>query len=160
MARYVAVVHSPLSPAEAFSRLADLRNFAEWDPGVAAAEQVQGGPDAVYDLTLAPPSAPVTLRYRVVTFDPPHRVVVEAHNALLRSRDTMWVGSLDSGALVVYDAELSLPFPLSLGDPLLAPVFRIIGDRAAAGLRRFLEAEPDRTMGVAAAGVDAVGGAA
>lgn len=149
MARYVAVVNSPLPVKEAFARLADLRRFAEWDPGVTLAVQVtpsvsgHDGPGlgAAYDLTLAPPSAPLRLRYRVIEFDPPNRIVVEAANRLLCSYDTISVAASTSGSLVVYDAELRMPFPLALADPVLGPVFNVIGDRAATGLRRFLASE-------------------
>ncbi len=149
MARYVAVVDSPLSVEEAFASLADLRRFAEWDPGVASSVQVTPSADshdgpglgATYDLTLAPPSAPLRLRYRVIEFDPPNRIVVEAANRLLCSYDTISVAASATGSLVVYDAELRLPFPLALADPVLGPVFNVIGDRAATGLRRFLESD-------------------
>ncbi|MCH9721067.1 MAG: SRPBCC family protein, partial [Actinomycetia bacterium] len=52
MARYVTKVRTSRTPQEAFAYLADLRNFAEWDPGVKAVKQVEGsggGPDAVFD---------------------------------------------------------------------------------------------------------------
>ena len=41
MARYVTTVRTPRPPAEAFAYLADLGNFAEWDPGVTAALLVE-----------------------------------------------------------------------------------------------------------------------
>jgi hypothetical protein len=151
MARYVAVVDCPLSAPEAFALVADLRRFADWDPGVAtavqtspaAADQQGPGADAVYELTLAPPSAPVRLRYRVVEFQPPNRVVVEARTRLLRSFDTISVAETATGSLVVYEAELHLAFPFGLADPIVGQVFRVIGDRAAEGLRRFLEGAGD-----------------
>ena len=37
MARYVTKVRTPRSVEDAFAYMADLRNFAEWDPGVTAA---------------------------------------------------------------------------------------------------------------------------
>ena len=46
------------------------------------------------------------------------------------------------GATVVtYDATLRLPFPLSLGDPILQRIFNRIGDKAAAGMESALEGE-------------------
>ena len=72
MARYVTRVQTPRSPTEAFAYLADLRNVAEWDPGVKRAEQVEGdgaGPGAVFDVTVAGPGRDLTLRYVTVEYD-------------------------------------------------------------------------------------------
>ena len=63
MARYVTTVRSAKTPREAFAYMADLRNFAEWDPGVKTVKQVEGsggGKDAVFDVTVA---GPLTTRY-------------------------------------------------------------------------------------------------
>ena len=46
----------------------------------------------------------------------------------------------DGGCRVTYDADLSLKGAFRFGDPLLGVVFGRIGDRAAGGLRRVLEA--------------------
>ena len=49
MAHYLVHVRTPMPPAEAFDYMADLRNFATWDPGVDRVDQVRGdggGPDA------------------------------------------------------------------------------------------------------------------
>ena len=72
MARYVTTVRTTRSPEDAFAYVADLRNFAEWDPGVVAAEQVEGqgiGSDAAYEVTVKNPGRDITLRYRTVEID-------------------------------------------------------------------------------------------
>jgi len=66
MARYVVRVRSPISPGESFDYMADLANFAEWDPGVVGVEQIEGdggGADAVFDVAVKGVRGPVTLRY-------------------------------------------------------------------------------------------------
>ena len=53
MARYKTTVRSPWTADKAFEYMADLRNFAEWDPGVSASKIVEGGApglDAAYDV--------------------------------------------------------------------------------------------------------------
>jgi len=40
MARYIVQVRTPMPPAEAFAYMADLRSFAEWDPGVDRVNQI------------------------------------------------------------------------------------------------------------------------
>jgi carbon monoxide dehydrogenase subunit G len=150
MARYITTVRTPRSPAEAFAYLADLRNFAEWDPGVRRVTQVEGhgaGPEATFDVTVAGvgPGPDLTLRYRTLEHDAPHEVLVRADHVLLTSEDRITVrpddGEEGGGSIVTYDADLRLAGLLRLGDPVLRMVFGRIGDRAAAGLRHALEGE-------------------
>lgn len=141
MARYVTTVRTPCSPEDAFAYVADLRNFAEWDPGVAAAEQVEGqgiGPDAAYDVTVKNPGRDITLRYRTVEFDAPRMLRVVATSWMFTSDDRITVEPDGVSSLVTYDAELRLNGLLRLGDLGLRIAFGRIGDRAAAGLRKAL----------------------
>ncbi len=146
MARYLMHVRTPMPPAEAFSYMADLTNFAEWDPGVERAEQVQGdgpGPDAAFDVAVKAVGRSITLRYDIVTYEAPTTVVAFAENSLLTSHDTITVepdGS-GTGSIVTYDAVLKLKGLLGLADPLLGLSFKQIGDRAGAGLVAALEGE-------------------
>ncbi len=137
MARFTTTVHSPLSATDAFTYMADLRNFAEWDPGVSRSKMVEGhepGLGTAYDVSVTG----ATLRYETVEYNAPHRVVAEAKNAVLRSYDIIEVSETASGCEVIYDATLTLLGPLGLADPLLGVVFDRIGDRAADGLAKAL----------------------
>jgi carbon monoxide dehydrogenase subunit G len=149
MARYVTTLRTPRPAEEAFAYLADLRSFAEWDPGVRRVVQVEGegaGPGATFDVTVAGVGIgpDLTLRYRTVEFDPPHRLLVVARSAVLTSEDRIIVRSDDAGTLVTYDADLRLNGVLRVGDIGLRLVFGRIGDRAAAGMRRALDGQPVR----------------
>lgn len=144
MATYVTTVRTPRSPADAFEYLADLRNFAEWDPGVRAATQVHGdgpGADASYDVTVDTAGRGLTLRYETIEYDPPRSITVKASSRLLTSLDRIGVAPDGDGALVTYDARLTLNGPFGVFDRLLAGRFRTIGDRANGGLIRVLEGE-------------------
>jgi carbon monoxide dehydrogenase subunit G len=138
MARYIVHVRTPMPPAEAFDYMADLTNFAEWDPGVDRVEQVEGdgaGLDAAFDVAVKLPGWTMTLRYDTVAFDEASTTMTAvAQNALLTSEDTVTVEADGSGSIVTYDAELKLKGLLGLSDPLLGLTFNQIGDRAAAGL--------------------------
>lgn len=139
MAFYTTTVATPLPPAEAFAFVADLRRFAEWDPGVRSAVQVAGqhpGLGAAYDLTLAPSGT--VMRYTVREYDAPRRLVVESRTRWLYSYDVLRVEADGRGSKVTYDARLTLRGPLGLFDAALRPVFRRIGDAAALGLRKAL----------------------
>jgi hypothetical protein len=143
MARFVdTVMTSTWSQEDAFAYMADVRNFAEWDPGTVRVEQVRGnvtGPDAAYDVTVRLGTRTTTLRYEVVEWDPPHRLVLEASKPWLHLRDEIVVDRVDSDTLVTYDAHLSLPGALDIFDKLLERKFREVGERGAAGLREKLE---------------------
>ena len=135
MARYTVRIRSPLAPGVAFAFMADLTNFARWDPGVSRAEQVVGarpGPDAAYDVTVKGMRRP--LRYVTHEYDPPRRVVVQARSRLLTSLDEIAIATDGAGSIVTYDARLTLNGPLTLFDALLAAPFRRVADRATAGL--------------------------
>ena len=142
MARYITTVRTQLTPEEAFEYMADLRNFAEWDPGVKKVEQVVGnggGADTEFDVTVT------TMRYRTTVFNPTTELVAVAKTRMLKSTDRITitreaVGG-NHGTLVTYDADLQLNGVLRLADPLLRLAFGRIGDRAAAGLRRVLKGE-------------------
>ena len=144
MARYVVHVRSPKPVDEAFAYMADLRNFADWDPGVARVEQVQGdgpGADAVFDVAVKGIVGSITLRYCITGYEPPGTIVAQAKSPLLRSVDTITVRSAGTGSVVTYDTDLKLNGLLGLADPFLGLAFNQIGDRAAAGLVRVLDGE-------------------
>jgi carbon monoxide dehydrogenase subunit G len=145
MARYVVHVRTPMPPAEAFAYMADLTNFAEWDPGVDRVEQVEGdgaGLGAAFDVAVMLPGRTMTLRYDTVAFDEASTTMTAfAQNALMTSEDTITVEADGDGSIVTYDAELKLKGLLGLSDPLLGLTFKQIGDRAAAGLVETLAGE-------------------
>lgn len=144
MARYVTTVRSAKTPREAFAYMADLRNFAEWDPGVKAVRQVKGsggGPDAVFDVTVVAPGPDLTLRYVTEEHDAPHNLLVVARSSVFTSIDRITVEPDGTGSVITYDADLRLNGVLRIGDLGLRLVFGQIGDRAAAGLRRVLGAQ-------------------
>ena len=142
MARYTVSVNTPMPADEAFTYMADLRNFAEWDPGVAAVEQVEGvgpGEDGIFDVTVKGIPNDLVLRYHTTEFDPSTKLVAQAESKLLTSLDTITVAPNDDGSIVTYDAELTLNGPLKLADPVLKLMFGRIGDRAATGLIKALD---------------------
>lgn len=142
MAQYVTTIETPRPPVDAFAYMADLRNFAEWDPGVREASQVEGdgpGPDAVYDVTVDAPGSGLTLRYRTIEFDAPRSIRVRATSRTFTSEDTVTVEPAGSGSLVTYRAELDLNGPLRVFDLLLRPIFGRIAGRANDGLLRALD---------------------
>ena len=145
MARYVDTVLSPWSPEQAFAYMADARNFAEWDPGVRSSALVRGeapGPDAAFDVVVDSGGHAMTLTYEITSWEPPHRLVLTRRDPLdpVRGRGHHRAHRRRLGRDLRRAALLQSV--LGVFDPLLRRSFRKIGDRAAAGLRRVLEAAP------------------
>ena len=138
MARFVDSVPAPWSQDDAFSYMADVTNFAEWDPATQRVVQVRGtgpGADAAYDVTVDVGKRASTFRYDVVDWEPPHRVVLTASNAVMHLRDEIVLDRIEVETLITYDARITLRGPLKVFDGLLERRFRPMGERAAAGLR-------------------------
>ncbi len=141
MAKYTVSVESSKSVEEAFAYMADLRNFANWDPGVLTVTQVAGdgaGLGSSFDVAVKSVGGGTVLRYETLEYDEPGNLLVEARNSKFTSIDRITVVAKDEGSIVTYAAELLLNGCLSPLNPLLGLVFNRIGDRAAVGLRRVL----------------------
>jgi polyketide cyclase/dehydrase/lipid transport protein len=137
MARYTVHVSTPKPADKAFAYMADLRNFAEWDPGVKEVAQIHGdggGAGATFDVTVKGFLKDLILRYRTTNFEPSTNLVARAESKLVTSLDTITVTTTDHGSIVTYDAELTLNGPLKFADSVLGLAFGRIGDRAAKGL--------------------------
>ena len=144
MARYATTIDTPWSAEAAFAYMAEMRNFAQWDPGVRHAESAIGsgpGLGAAYDLDVRAGPGVMTLRYEIVEWDPPRRLVARAETGTLLSLDEIRVEPTSTGASVTYDAELTFRGIARIASPALALAFRRIGDRAAGGLRTALQSE-------------------
>ena len=103
-------------------------------------DQSPPGPGSAFDVTVRGPR-PTTLRYRIVEFDPPETVVLEARSELLWSLDRITVTATKSGSIVAYEAQLELTGALRFLNPLMGPVFHRIGNRAANGLEIALRSD-------------------
>ena len=145
MAQYHATAESRSPAAETFGYLATFSNAAEWDPGVLAGEQLDAGPPGAgsrFRLTVPFLGVRMSLVYEVIRFVPDREVVLRAANGVLRSTDRIVVTGTAGGATVSYDAEVRLRGPLRVLDPLLRPGFRVVAERAAAGLAGALSRRP------------------
>ena len=128
------------------SRFLD-RDYERYRPSVEAT-RVDDGPLGVGSrfrvvVKTGPGSTPLV--YEVKEFDPGRRIRLVAESSSLRSDDVITVTPTDTGATVVYEADLTLRGVAKVLSPFLGLVFDRIGDRAAAGLRRALDeraAEP------------------
>lgn len=141
MARYQAIIESTWSAQRVFEYMSHFDNAAEWDPGVRRAEHRGGGAIGVgseFHLVTLFRGKEVPLTYRIIDFDSPWRVVLEARNSRIVSRDEVTVRETPTGSQVVYSADLSFRGLWVVLAPVLPRLFRVLGDAARAGLERTL----------------------
>ena len=138
MARYVTEIESALPQGEAFAYMADFANARLWDPSVSEARRVGKAPVGLgskFDLVARFGGRDVPLRYEIVEFDAPRRVVLEAKRAGFVSRDTITVEPTGNGSVVHYDATLTFGGVGRLFDPIMQRIFSRVGARATLGIQ-------------------------
>jgi Polyketide cyclase / dehydrase and lipid transport len=141
MARFVTTVPSQRSQADAFAYLADFENAREWDPSVTEAHRITDGPLGVgAEFAVVSKFGPrqVSLRYRIVRYEPDRLVVLEARSKGFVSTDTITVEAAGDTSRVTYDAVLAFGGLGRLADPLMQVVFNRVGRKAEARLREVL----------------------
>jgi Polyketide cyclase / dehydrase and lipid transport len=141
MARYSTSIESKLPQAEAFAYMADFSNCGVWDPSIAEIERVGDGPlgvGAAWDLVAGFGGRAVPLRYTIVEYEEPIRVVLEAPGKGFTSLDTITVTPSGEGSKVTYEALLSFHGVRRLLDPIMQRLFRKVGDAARDGMRAAL----------------------
>jgi Polyketide cyclase / dehydrase and lipid transport len=141
MARYLTRIESALPQSEAFAYMADFANTRVWDPSVSEACRVGEAPIGIgsaFDLVARFGGRDVPLRYEIVGYDLPRRVVLEAHRPGFVSRDAITVEPAGEGSVVHYDATLAFGGLGRLFDPIMQRLFDRVGARATLGMQAAL----------------------
>ena len=141
MARYLTRIDSALPQADAFAYMADFANAGVWDPSVREASRVDEEPIGIgsaFHLVARFGGRDVPLRYEIVEFDSPRRVVLEAQRPGFVSRDTITVEPAGETSVVHYDATLAFGGVGRLLDPIMQRIFERVGDRATLGMQTAL----------------------
>ncbi|MFN3197223.1 MAG: SRPBCC family protein [Bradymonadia bacterium] len=146
MARYRADIVSPQPIEQVFDLFARFERISEWDPGVTRARRLtagEPGQGTEYEVVVSTLGVKTPLIYRVIAFDPPRRIVLEAQNKHIRSLDTVTCRARsDGGTDLVYDALLELKGPRKIFEASMKVSFQVIGRKAEDGLRRAVGASP------------------
>jgi hypothetical protein len=143
MVRYVTAVGSVLPQTDAFAYMADFSNARLWDPSVSEARRVGDEPvglGSAFDLVARFAGRDVPLRYEIVDYDAPRRVVLEARRPGFVSRDAITVEPAGAGSVVHYDATLAFRGLGRLADPIMQRIFDRVGARATRGMQTALNA--------------------
>ena len=141
MAHYRTTVTSKWDVTTAFAYMSDFSNAATWDPGVVSAHRVGDGDVALgttFELVANFNGRQLPLTYEVIAFDRPRRVVLRAQTNLVLSIDEITFAASEHGTEVTYDADLRTRGWFKLAAPVVALMFKGIGDRARGGLQREL----------------------
>ena len=142
MARYVGRIATPRPPEAAFDYMADFTSVERWDETAVRAVRLDEGPPrlgARFRVTVALAGRENDFDYEVTAFEPPTRLVLRAETGSVISEDEVTVEPDGSGARLTYDAKLTPKGLTRLAAPVLAFLFKRLGDNAAAGLARELD---------------------
>ena len=142
MPRYVVTVPSSWSPDRAYSYMADMTNYVEWDRGILRVTQTKGssgGVGAVYEVTTRGfGGRDMLLTYETTEHDGSTKVLLVGKNFMFTSVDRITVAPSATGCDVTYDAKLTFNGVLAPLNLPLGLVFNKVGDAAARGLRKKL----------------------
>jgi hypothetical protein len=142
MPRYVVTVPSSWSPDRAYSYMADMTNYVEWDRGILRVTQTKGsggGEGAVYEVTTRGfGGRDMLLTYETTEHDGSTTVLLVGKNFMFTSVDRITVAPSATGCDVTYDAKLTFNGVLAPLNLPLGLVFNKVGDAAARGLRKKL----------------------
>lgn len=140
MATYQFHATTTRSASEVFAYFADMVNAPSWDPSISSVVRLDEGAvaqDSSFLVTLGFLGRDLALTYRLVTFEPPTRVVLRAETKLFVSEDEITVARLDDGTTALeYVARLSAQRGTRLLDPLFRIAINHFGTRAGQILRQ------------------------
>jgi hypothetical protein len=149
MPHFRDAVTTDWTPEQAFTYLADARNFAEWDPGTEESSLETGSPTspggdgpgagAVFAVRVHVGPPTVTLHYETVTYDAPTRVTLRAVHPMMELVDDITIDVVDGTTTVTYDATVTMRGVARVFGPLVDRGFAKTAEKGAAGLRARLE---------------------
>lgn len=134
-------------PDAVFAYVAEFEHLTEWDPSALTVTSRTPGPLAVgtaYEVASEFRGRQVDLRYQVVSYVPPRRIVLSGESDSVDATDEIEVQPFGEGARVTYVARFRFNNWLLrlVGPLLLGRAFRTLGRDAAAGMRDALQRLP------------------
>jgi hypothetical protein len=145
MPHFRDAVTTDWTPEQAFTYLADARNFAEWDPGTEESSLETGsptspggdgpGPGAIFAVRVHVGPPTVTLHYETITYDVPTRVTLRAVHPLMELVDDITIDVVDGVTTVTYEATVTMRGVARVLGPLVDRGFAKTAAKGADGLR-------------------------
>lgn len=134
-------VETTLPVDETFAFIADFANSPAWDPNTVSSERLDPGPvgaGARYELRVRQGGRVVPMTYRVATWEPGRRVVLEGEGSNVRARDEIRFEPTTTGTTVDYTADITLTGWMRLIQPFAGGAFERLASDAATGMQRAL----------------------
>lgn len=141
MTKLTETATTTLSPEEAFAHVGEFANVQHWDPGVVTSNKTANRPTevgTVYKLNLDYRGRKLQMQYRVLSYEPGRKVVLEGSGGVVKAIDTIESTTHGDGTMVTYTADLSLTGVARLFQPFMSKRFAEVGRSAGEGLRRWL----------------------
>jgi dehydrogenase/reductase SDR family protein 12 len=130
------------SPIEVFAYACEFAHCEQWDSTASSSVKTSQGPTQVgteYRVVCDLPVGSITLRYRVVQWEAPNRVVLEGRCHWFTVRDTITVTEHSGGTRLDYDAVFNFKYGLSRLEGRLQEGFETMGKASVDGLKEALE---------------------
>jgi len=142
--REVRTVDLPVD--QVFDYVADFSTTEDWDPGVERARALDPiGPGARFEVDAAFLGRTLPMSYRIVTYEPPHRLVLEGRGATSRARDVIVFRTSPAGTTVDWRLELRLRGVARWFETWMLGAVEQLGRAALDGLARRLRQLPSRS---------------
>ncbi len=136
-------LHTRLPIDDAFAYIADFQTSETWDPGVESAQRTDSGEvgvGATYQLAVKMGGRVAPMEYKISRFEPPNRVVLDGRGSGVTAIDDIRFAPHDEGTTIEYIADIRLGGLLRFVQPFMGGTFSGIGERAADGMKRTLDA--------------------
>lgn len=128
--------------ADVFAYACEFANCAQWDATALSSDKVGSEPTGVgteYDVVCAMPVGTISLRYRVLKWQPDEQVVLEGVCPLFTVTDTITVTGKGNSTTLDYTAEFVFKPALRPFEALFKPGMVRMGATSVGGLQRALE---------------------
>jgi len=145
MTRLHEIIMVPRPIDEVFRYTSNFANIEQWDPGVSASEKITAGPvqeGSEFRVVVKSGPSSTPMNYRVNTFDPPNRVVLEGQGGSVHAIDEIRFTATTGGTQIEYTADITLSGIAGVFQPLMGGILDSVGKKALAGLERALSTEP------------------
>lgn len=127
---------------EVFAYACEFSNCAQWDATALSSDKIGSAPTGVgteYDVVCAMPIGKITLRYKVLKWEPDHQVVLEGTCPMFTVTDTIMVTGDDRSAMLDYTAEFKFTPALRPFEAIIKPGMVRMGATSVGGLQQALE---------------------
>ena len=142
MARISGEITIDAPVAEVFDLVADERNEPRYNPRIAHAEKLSGGPVGRGTRFVAQPKgmgAKGTMTLEVLEYDRPHRLHNAVRSSYMQADGRLTFEEADGGTRLRWDWDMGLVGPMRVMSPVLALVGPRWERRNWVGLKQYIE---------------------